>query len=230
MEWRRLRGVKFPSRAPTRHDGEIEIRVSRMTLAHVRWWHSHVQPVIDEDPTRVDRDWNWLLYVPFATLAGGVLAREPHGYTVGIAAREVGRLIPCALIQLVGRYTALDDHQKKSAFVWFMSTAPDKALLAIKEYRLTADRLPKRLGTIAVDVAITHALNHNRHGRVALHADAKGGEALLEWYQGRGMELLPAEQRLPPGPRRLLQPSDGRYCFYTVEGAVEESRALDPLR
>ncbi len=230
MEWRLWRGVGFPCRAPTKSGEEIEIRISHMTLAHVRWWHSHVQPVIDEDPTRVDRGWNWLLYVPFATLASGVLAREPHGYTVGIAAREVGRLIPCALIQLVGRYTALDDHQKKTAFVWFLSTAPDRALLDIEEYRLTGDRLPKRLGTIALDVALTHSLNHKRLGRVALHSDVEGGDALLEWYQRRGMEVLSAEQRLPPGPRRLLKPSDGRYCFYTVEGALEESQALDPLR
>lgn len=230
MDWKIWKRVRFASKAPTRSGEEIEIRVSRMTLAHVRWWHSHVQPVIDEDPTRVDRGWNWLLYVPFATLTGGMLAREPHGYTVGIAAREVGRLIPCALIQLVGRYPALDDHRKKSAFVWFMSTAPDKALLDIKEYHLTENRLPKRLGTIALDVAVTHSLNHRRLGRVALHADDDGGDALLKWYQRRGMEVLPAEQRLPRGPRRLLRPSDGRYCFYTVEGALEEHRALDPLR
>jgi zinc transporter 9 len=80
-----------------------------MTLAHVLWWHSHVQPIIDRDRTRADRGWNWLLYVSFTTLAGTLLARRPAGYTVGIVVRELSSLVPCALVQLVGRFPALED-------------------------------------------------------------------------------------------------------------------------
>ncbi len=79
MDLRRWRGVRFVSRAPTESGDFVDIRVTRMSLPHVLWWHSHVQPLIDQDPERADRDWNWLLYVPFSTLAGGVLARQPAG-------------------------------------------------------------------------------------------------------------------------------------------------------
>ena len=44
------------------------------------------------------------------------------------------------------------------------------------------------------------------------------------------MEVLPADERLPHGPRRLLKPSDGRYCYYTRAGALEASASLDELR
>ena len=63
-----------------------------------------------------------------------MLAREPHGYTVGIEAREVGRLIPCALIQLVGRYTALER--------WFtevLPTLPKEQIEEILEELLAHD-------------------------------------------------------------------------------------------
>lgn len=230
MDLRLWRGTRFVKRAPTKSGEEIGLRVARMTLPHVLWWHSHVQPVIDRDPDRADRDWNWLLYVPFSTLAGGVLARRPAGYTVGIRADETGRFIPCALVQLLGRFPALDDHERKSAFVWFLSTAPDEALLTIEDHPIARDRIPKRLGRITLDVAVTHSLNRHRRGRTALYADKDGEGALIEWYQRQGMSVLPAGQRLPPSPRRLIKPSDGRYCYYTVEEALEASRALDYLR
>ena len=230
MDLRRWKGVRFVRRAPTRSGEPVNLRVAHMTLPHVLWWHSHVQPIIDRDPDRADRDWNWLLYVPFATVAGGVLARQPAGYTVGIRAEEAGHFIPCALVQLLGRYPALNAPKQKSAFVWFMSTAPDEALLTIEGHPLSEDRLPKRLGSIALDTAVTHSFNKRHLGRTALYADEDGGDVLLEWYEGRGMTALPADQKLPRSPRRLIKPSDGRYCYYTVEAAREASRSLDPLR
>jgi hypothetical protein len=207
-----------------------EIRVTRMSLQHVLWWHSHVQPVIDQDPSRADRDWNWLLYLPFSTVAGGVLARQPVGYTVGLCVEEQDRLIPCALIQLLGLFPALNAPGKKCAFVWFLSTAPEQALLSIADHALDEDHLPKRLGRITLDVAVTHSLNKHHWGRTALYADEDGGEILLEWYQRQGMSVLPADQRLPRSPRRLIKPSDGRYCYYTEEAALAASRELDDLR
>lgn len=230
MDLRRWLGVRFVSRAPTKSGEPVDLRVARMTLPHVLWWHSHVQPVIDRDPTRADHGWNWLLYVPFSTVTGGVLARQPAGYTVGILAEETDRFIPCALVQLLGRFPALDAPRSKSAFVWFLSTAPDEALLTIEDHPLAEDRIPKRLGTITLDVAVTHSLNKRRWGRTALYADKDGGEVLLEWYQRQGMSVLPEDRRLPPSPRRLIKPSDGRYCYFTVEAALEASRALDSLR
>lgn len=201
-----------------------------MTVPQVFWWHSHVQPIIDHDPTRADNGWNWLLYVPFAAVAGRVLTRRPVGYAVGIAAPDKDRFIPCALVQLLGRVPALDEHGRKSVFVWFLSTAPDEALTSIEDHPVPADRIPRRLGSIALDVAVTHSLNHRRSGRTALYAEERGGDVLLQWYRRRGMTVLPDEDKLPPGPRRLIKPSDGRYCYYTVPAAIQASEELDPLR
>ena len=102
--------------------------------------------------------------------------------------------------------------------------------MTIKEHPIAEDHLPKRLGTIALDVAVTHSLNKHRFGRTALYAEEAGGSILLGWYRKRGMSVLPANQRLPPGPRRLFKPSDGRYCYFTVEAALKSSRTLDYLR
>ena len=230
MFLRQLRGVPFVSRAPTKSGEEVPIRVARMRIPHVLWWHAQVQPVIDKDPERADNGWNWLLYAPLAITAGAVLSRRPVGYTVGLCDAESERFIPCALVQLLGRIPALDNHNRESGFVWFLSTAPDEALTTIEDHPIAADRIPKRLGAIGLDVAVTHSLNHRRLGRVGLYADQDGGEPLLQWYRSRGMSVLPADRRLPSGPRRLLKPSDGRYCYYTVPAAIKASRSLDPLR
>lgn len=178
----------------------------------------------------MDNDWNWVLLAPLTRLFGLATAKRPVGYTVGIAGHDTGHYIPCALVLLLGRDRALDNHRKRSAFTWYLTTAPDAALLNIKGYRLQEDQLPKRLGTIALDVSVTHSLNRVARGRVSLHSDPKGGERLLNWYENRGMEVLPEGKKLPVGPRRLFKPSDGYYCYYTIDAAVTASRELDSLR
>ena len=228
MKVRLWTGVRFIRRAPTSSGDEAELCVSRLTAHHVLWWHGHVQPVIDEDPARVDQGWNWLLYASFSAIAGTVLHRSPVGYCVGLV--QGGRFVPCALAQLLGRYPALNDNDQRGSFTWFLTTAPRSAMLDIAAYGLTEDHLPKRLGTITLDVAVTHSINHGGRGRMSLHADPKGGEQLLQWYRDMGMLVLPEDRRLPPGPRRLVRPSDGRYCYFTVDGALKLSRSLDHLR
>lgn len=230
MDLRRWTGVRFVSRAPTRDGGEVALRVTKMEPPHVLWWQAHVQPIIDDDPERVDNGWNWMLFAPLTRLFGLALARRPVGYTVGIAAHDTGHFIPCALVLLLGRDRALDNHAKKSTFTWYLTTAPDGALLTVEGYDLDEDHLPKRLGSIALDVSVTHSLNHVARGRVNLHSDSKGGERLLAWYQKRGMIVLPEDEKLPFGPRRLFAPSDGQYCYYTIAAAMAASRELDELR
>lgn len=171
-----------------------------------------------------------MLFAPLTRLFGLATAKRPVGYTLGIVAQDTGHFIPCALVLLLGRDRALDDHARRSTFTWYLTTAPDAALLSIKDYQLDEEKLPRRLGTIALDIGVTHSLNHIARGRLSLHSDPGGGARLLAWYQKRGMTVLPEGQRLPSGPRRLFKPSDGHYCYYTVEAAAAASRELDEFR
>ena len=206
----------------------MDLRVVQMKPAHVLWWHSQVQPVIDADESRVDRHWNWLLYSAFGFLTGYVLNRQPAGYVVGVPRGDV--FIPCGLAMLLGRIYALDEQRKRATGVWFLSTAPRSALTSLPGHSLTEDEVPRRLGRLTLDVAVTHSLNTWGRGRTALYADEKGGDALLDWYKAQGMVVLPATKRLPKGPRRLLKPSDGRYCYYTAESGQRASAELEDYR
>ncbi len=218
----------FVSRAPDAQGGFVPLRVSHLRPSHVFWWHGHVQPRIDADESRADRHWNWLLYSAFAYAAGTVMGRRPTGYVVGMEHGE--HLVPCGLLLLLGRIPALDGARKKSAFVWYLTTAPREALTSIPELELTDAEAPRMLGRITLDVAVTHSLRRRTRGRTALYADKGGGEKLLDWYQAQGMEVYPADRRLPRGPRRLFKPSDGRYCYYGVDAARAAFGALDNLR
>ncbi len=120
---RKQRGVPFIRQAPTESGDDVPIHIAKMNAPQVLWWHSHVQPIIDRDSTRADNGWNWLLYVPFAQVTGRVLTRQPASYAVGLRDPTRDRFIPCALVQLLGRVPALDDHDRESVFVWFLSTS-----------------------------------------------------------------------------------------------------------
>lgn len=231
MRLRRWTGTRFVCRAPNRGGGYVPLRVAALTPEHVLWWQAEIQPVIDRDPTRADNGWNWLLVAPFTFLAGTAITHGPAGYCVGIVDEESeDGFVPCALLTLVGRMRALDDHRKRSAFVWFLTTAPEAALRRLESPPMGRDDVPKRLGTIALDVAVTHSFNTGRRGLVALHAAPEGGERLLAWYRKQGMTALQEGKRLPRGFRRLIAPNDGRYCYFTKRAAEQASRRLDDLR
>lgn len=93
-----------------------------MTLQHVRWWNSHIQPVIDEDTTRADRYWNWILISATSNIAGRFFSRKPKGCTIGL--EHNGYFIPCALIQLIGKFPYFIDQNKKvflfGIFQWLL--------------------------------------------------------------------------------------------------------------
>ncbi len=223
-----LKKIAFAKVAPTKGGGMVQIHVSKMTLPHVRWWNSHIQPVIDTDPSRADRYWNWILIAATSNIAGRFFSRKPKGYTIGIESN--GFFIPCALIQLMGKFPYFIDQQKKSVFVWYLSVAPEKALISLEDIKLNAEELPKRLGAISLDIAVVHSFNWRLKGRTCLHATLEGGDKLLQWYIKQGMIPYPRDEKLHFGFRRLLVPSDGRYCYFTEEAALEEKNNIDPYR
>ena len=220
--------VSFVKVAPTKSGVSVPIHVSKMTLDHVRWWHSKIQPIVDDDPSRADRYWNWILIAASSNLTGKFLARRPVGFAVGI--ESDGMFVPCAMIQLIGKFPYFIDSDKKSVFIWYLAVAPDDALLSLDELNLKSDQLPKRLGSISLDIAVTYSSNHKGKGRTSLHAAKEGGKELLSWYNSRGMIILPDEKKLHYGFRRIFIPSDGRYCYFDEEGALKEIKEFDPFR
>jgi len=223
--WKKIRFVKV---APTKSGEMVPIHISKMTLHHVRWWHSHIQPVVDADSSRADRYWNWILISASSFITGRILSRRPKGFTVGF--ESDGFFIPCALMQLIGRFPYFIDKKKKSVFIWYLAVAPVKALSSLEGINLKADKLPKRLGAISLDIAVAHSFNRWQRGRTSLHAAKEGRDKLMQWYKERGMTAYPQEEKLHFGFRRLLIPSDGRYCFFSESSAWEELKEFNPYR
>jgi hypothetical protein len=113
--------------------------------------------------------------------------------------------------------------------VWFLSRAPDSFLR--KALRAEADRIPKLLMQIAIDVAITHSFALGHDGRVGLHAAPSGETLLLRKYeQDCGMIRLPESVQLPTGFRKVMAPNLGRYFYHSEETALAASRRLDFCR
>ena len=130
--------------------------------------------------------------------------------------------VPCAMVQLVARYPALDDRREASVFLWYLADAPAKAL----EPLLPVSLMPKMLGTVALDIAVTHSFNENLAGRTGLHAAPEGGDTLTEWYSSRGMANLPKSANRPS----MFRANDGRYFYYTPSAATAASQVLDNFR
>ena len=199
-----------------------------MTLDHVKWWQSEIQPVIDDLPNRADKYWNLVLIAASSSFIGKFISRKPIGITIGIKVDE--HFVPEVLMQLVSKFPYFDTPNKKSSFVWYLSVAPKEALLHLKDVKLDPKDLPKRIGSIALHTALVYSMNHAFKGRVILHADDDGGDQLLDWYVARGMETFPEEADLNMGLRGIIVPNDGRYCYYSDTAALDEIKEFDSLR
>ena len=108
-------------------------------------------------------------------------------------------------------YPYFADRRRKAVFLWYLADAPTDVLryyLETKHSELKDIKLPKMLGSIGLDIAVTHAFNTNLEGRTELHAAKEGGERLFRWYEKQGMTPLPKSQRLPIG-RQMATGNDG---------------------
>lgn len=226
-------GITFIRRVPsTEKNSYIEIRVATLTMNLARWWDKNVQKSIDKDINRTDAGWNWPVIFSFTNAVASVLGQEPLGYVLGIKLKKINLFIPCALVQLVENYPALNNHEKSSIFVWFMTTAPSDVLRDILkniENKYGKIGLPKQLGQASLDIAVTQSFNKLLAGLVGLHADPSGGEDLAQWYQKNRLKNLDNNATLPFGMRRI-KGNDGRYYYYTTENAIEFSKSIDHLR
>jgi len=233
MPARITRGLVHVSRAPTLAGGYLPIRILRMTQEHAKWWDEHVQKEWIDSLDRADKNWNWPFRIFNVTrLTAETLGQMPAALVAGVECTSPPHVMPCVMSLLVEKYPDLHDHSRESAFLWYLSPAPDQFFLEGRGRALSAIPQRRALMRIGMDMAITASYNAMRRGRLGLHADPRGGEALARWYRGPEgrMSNLPATQPLPVGLRRIIMRNDGRYFYHDENSAFAISRELDTLR
>ncbi len=204
---------------PSSSSEPVLIEIVQLDKSLAVRWQSSIQPAIDEDPTRTDQGWRWPRIMATTSLVGAL--QRPTGLAACVQAQN-GDYIPCAMVQVVARYPAFDDRNENCVFLWYLADAPIKAL----EQLLPKSCVPKMLGTVALDMAVTLSLNQGLHGRTGLHADPKGKEKLTAWYASKGMANLPSHAPRPS----IFRANDGRFFYYTPAMALTASQKLDKFR
>lgn len=206
---------RFVQRAPT-HEPSVfhPLRIGPITKAHLTWWDQHVQPRINTLPNRADRGWRWNRIRMLCHSAG--LAQQVRDFAITTSSLDDSPSIVLGFVVVATKYPFLANPRESSVFLWHCSTIPPQVL---SEY--LDPPLPKQLGQIAVDLAVTEAFHQGWQGRTSTHADPRGGTALLQFYQGTcKMRLLPMHVALPTIGRRLFQDNDGRYCYLNSQNAL----------
>jgi hypothetical protein len=209
---------------PTLTKDKVEVGIFKLSFDRAMWWHDCVQPVINaEQSPRADQGWRWPLYVTLLKGLAATLGQKPHAYEISVLKPDFSH-VPCALVLMVGRYAALDG-TGKAPFLWFFSNAPAAAL---KPY-LSESEIPKPIAVSALDSAVTHAFRFGALGRISLHAASKGGDKLMAWYEGHGMDKFPSTRK-HPALGRGYDEADGRYFFYMTAGACTFASRQDSFR
>jgi hypothetical protein len=215
--------LKFVQKLPTTKGGRIEVGVRVATNRGDarelcdRWVSQVHGPFIEGDTSRADAEWDWDLEIPGLTFAIGI-RRRPRLLQLHTA--DDG--FPLGMVALLENERWIGRHQEPAVYVWYLAGAPSAAFAKRRE-------IPKLLTAATLDSAITLSLNGPAEGRLWLHAAPEGGERLLEWYSGVGLERVPERIRLP-GPVLRPRRNDGRYFRLMRATAVTVSSRLTEYR
>lgn len=200
----------------------IDLAVVTLTRNRARLWHQYIQPHIASDQSRLDRKWHWPRMMPWLALIELLNRREVIAYAVVLPGSQ--NAVPVGLALMSVGFPMLDQPSDSSVFLWYLTTAPAKALAGLG----VAHKPP--LLEVLLDIAMVESEAKGYGGRIGLHAANDGNSpasvALYEAYKTRcGLTALPANLSLP-GVRR----NDGRY--FVASSAVAHSRmtALDSYR
>jgi hypothetical protein len=211
-----------------RSGGRIGVRVAPATQAYAWWWHANIQPKInsfgaasktDVEGPRADAGWIWPWILAATSLD---VTQGPRAFCVLVEGAGPNGFVPCTIIAMVRNVRAIDAPRARSAFLWYVASAPKDLL------RPFVSKPPGMLGKAGLDVALCEAFRARREGRLALHADPKGGDELMKLYTDRHMLAHPKGAPLPFFVRGNV--SDGRYFYYTPELALVALADHDPYR
>lgn len=214
--------ARFVKRAPRKDgNGDVPIRILRMTLEHAYYWDRRIQPEIRKaNPARADRLWKWKAMWATFPLAQRLKGYNCLGWTI-LMPNDDDEIVTAGMALLIEDYPHLPAYTTKEAvFTWFIAAAPDDAL---KKQKVNA--IPS-LGQILVDTALTSSYVLGTQGRIGLHCASAGGDRLYQFYLKK-CGLMPIPQHAPLSVKRK---NDGRF-FYTDEALGRILRVqMDSLR
>jgi len=223
----------------------LPVSVVPLTAELVLTWNKMVQPLIDlhyrhdgdldlkkvDRKIRADVGWNWknLLKLGWIqTEQSRVLQGQGVGEAVGysiVATSLEGQIFPIGMLLGVPKFqTTIDSRTSHRNLVWFLSNAP----IEVFEKLIPCSPAPTSLAESLLDSAIVDALSRYGINEMLLHADPKGGDKLLHFYDKKcGMERLSEKN----GPVSRTRRSDiSRYFYFSPPGAESFCSKFDTLR
>lgn len=211
-----------------------------MTWQHVNFWHSVVQPLIDQNfqhwgahvppqNARADVGWDWARIYGLALLHNtmnfvpGTFSGPARAFAMVVFSDE-GLEIPVGMLTVVPEFNCrLENVTRPRTFAWYLADAP------MPFYRDALGVGPVvRVAAALLDTAIQSGVGTSSDGSVLLHADPNGGQKLADFYLHRcKMRQLPLDSR-PISPLRRKHVD--QYFFLSASGAAQFSTQFDNRR
>lgn len=136
-----------------------------------------------------------------------------------------GNAVPVAQVILSVPYPSPADERDNCVFVWFVASAPARAL--------KANNIQDTFSVLAavLDTAVQVSIGHGLGGRIALHAAAgangQENEQLAAKYTKYGLQKRKKSSMFFRFPHRR---DDGRLFYFTAEAALDFVKNQDDLR
>lgn len=220
--------------------GNIQVRVTRMTIDLAIRWHARVQPLVDANyrpgsttspgqRTRADVRWDWRLIFMLSQLYSAASWAQPRsGPALALAmVVDTGTTgwFPIGMLTTVPRlFTDALGSKRDRGFGWYLADAPSEVYTGILKCPRVRD-----VAAALLDCGVQANTDRGHDGTFLLHADPKGGDRLQDFYRSRcGMTQLPANgPAVTPVFRR--GPTD-EYFHFDAAQARAFCQQFDPRR
>lgn len=214
----------YISKAPTpTTELTVHLEIQALEQNHIQWWIDHVQTHIDHRmPHCTDYGWRWKRH--FAIVSTIERRQDPAGLAVVVPDHPRERPLICGILLLARNYVYPVERDKSAIHVWYLSTIPPELIIAGGYYGPFG--MPKQLGQILIDVAVTESYRKGHEGRILLHADPKGGDKFMRFYQ----DTCGMSRDMGAQPISRIRYNDGRYFYFTEEQASQFRARLTALR
>jgi hypothetical protein len=205
---------------PVKNYGICDVWVEELAnRSRIDWWVKNIQPEISKNRSRPDWDWNWpRQYDHYRRL---FQKKRPSFFA--LCAEGKTETVVLALCYCLAEEQYPLDSNLRSTFGWYLTSAPKHIL----SQRLEETRMPGLIGRGSLDAILIKSVAQGHKGRVWLHADPEGGEALLSTYSRWGMDQIPENVSVI---RFKVEVNDGRYFYYNEISSDKAMMCFDQYR